>query len=58
MEEAGILPEPDTRKSLLDLFVMQKAFYELRYEANNRPAWLSIPVRGLLELIVPRSEDP
>jgi maltose alpha-D-glucosyltransferase/alpha-amylase len=58
MEEAGILPEPDTRKSLLDLFVKQKAFYELRYEANNRPAWLSIPVRGLLELIVPRSEDP
>ncbi len=56
-EAAGILPEPETRNSLLDLFVTQKAFYELRYEANNRPNWLSIPVRGLLELITPPSGD-
>jgi maltose alpha-D-glucosyltransferase/alpha-amylase len=52
-EDAGILPDPDVRESLLELFTMQKAFYELRYEASNRPAWLSIPVRGLLDLIVP-----
>jgi maltose alpha-D-glucosyltransferase/alpha-amylase len=38
--------EPD----LLDLFLLQKAAYEVRYEAANRIAWLSVPVRGLAEL--------
>ena len=32
------------------LFLFQKAFYEIGYEAANRPAWLSIPVRGVLDL--------
>ncbi len=32
---------------LLDLFLLEKAAYELRYEAANRPAWLPIPLRGL-----------
>ena len=36
---------------LLSLFVLQKAFYEIGYEAGNRPAWLSIPVRGVLALL-------
>ena len=55
-DAAGILPDAEARESLLLLFTMQKALYELGYEANNRPAWLSIPVRGLLDLIVPRQE--
>jgi len=32
---------------LLDLFLMEKAAYEIRYEAANRPNWLRIPLRGL-----------
>jgi len=36
--------------SLLDLFLIEKALYELRYEAANRPDWIAIPLRGLLEL--------
>ena len=36
---------------LLSLFLAQKAFYEIGYEAANRPAWLSIPVRGVLDLL-------
>ena len=40
----------DTRDALLDLFLLEKASYELRYEAANRPAWLSIPLRGLTAL--------
>jgi maltose alpha-D-glucosyltransferase / alpha-amylase len=36
---------------LLDLFLLQKAFYEIAYEATNRPTWLGIPVRGVLELL-------
>jgi maltose alpha-D-glucosyltransferase/alpha-amylase len=36
---------------LLDLFLLQKAFYEIAYEAANRPSWLSIPVRGVVEIL-------
>jgi maltose alpha-D-glucosyltransferase / alpha-amylase len=29
---------------------MEKAFYELMYELNNRPAWIHIPITGILSL--------
>ena len=32
---------------LLDLFLLEKAAYEVSYEAANRPAWLGTPLRGL-----------
>ncbi len=32
---------------LLDLFVLEKAAYEIAYEAANRPDWLTIPLAGL-----------
>jgi maltose alpha-D-glucosyltransferase/alpha-amylase len=32
------------------LFQLEKAAYELSYEANNRPAWLGVPLRGLAAL--------
>jgi maltose alpha-D-glucosyltransferase / alpha-amylase len=35
---------------LLPLFELQKALYELRYELNNRPEWVSIPLAGILAL--------
>jgi maltose alpha-D-glucosyltransferase/alpha-amylase len=34
---------------LLGLFELEKAFYELRYELNNRPTWAGIPLQGILE---------
>jgi maltose alpha-D-glucosyltransferase/alpha-amylase len=37
-------------RALLDLFLVEKALYELRYEIANRPDWVEIPLRGLLEL--------
>ncbi|MDL2334581.1 MAG: maltose alpha-D-glucosyltransferase [Chloroflexota bacterium] len=37
--------------ALLDLAMLQKVLYELTYELNNRPDWVSIPLRGLLELL-------
>jgi maltose alpha-D-glucosyltransferase / alpha-amylase len=43
--------EPSQRDALLRLFVIDKALYELNYELNNRPDWVRIPLRGLLELI-------
>ena len=53
-EASGMsLADPATGQ-LLDLFVLQKAFYELRYEATMRPAWLSIPLRGIVALLEKR----
>jgi maltose alpha-D-glucosyltransferase/alpha-amylase len=41
---------PDCRR-LLDLFLLEKACYEVRYEAANRPAWLAVAVRGVVALL-------
>jgi trehalose synthase-fused probable maltokinase len=35
---------------LLALFEVEKVFYELSYELNNRPAWAWIPLRGVAKL--------
>jgi maltose alpha-D-glucosyltransferase/alpha-amylase len=49
---ASLLPaDPVQRASLLDLFLVDKALYELNYELNNRPEWVRIPLRGLEELL-------
>ena len=39
------------RAALLDLYLVDKALYELNYELNNRPDWVRIPLRGLADLI-------
>jgi maltose alpha-D-glucosyltransferase/alpha-amylase len=36
---------------LLDLFLIEKAAYEIRYEIANRPTWLRIPLRGLHDIV-------
>ena len=50
-EPVGFLPEGDLRAALLDLFVIQKAAYEVQYEASARPTWLAIPIRGMLDIM-------
>jgi maltose alpha-D-glucosyltransferase/alpha-amylase len=46
-----ILPaEPSEFQSLLQAFVLDKALYELVYELNNRPAWVRIPLSGIVSL--------
>jgi maltose alpha-D-glucosyltransferase/alpha-amylase len=48
------VPQDDAAfQSLLELFLVEKALYELRYELAQRPDWVSIPLRGLLELAGP-----
>jgi maltose alpha-D-glucosyltransferase / alpha-amylase len=39
-----------SRQALLDLMLLEKAAYEIEYEAANRPKWLLIPLRGLSSL--------
>jgi maltose alpha-D-glucosyltransferase/alpha-amylase len=49
----GVASVPADRAAfdaLLDLFLLEKALYELRYEIANRPDWVGIPLRGLIEL--------
>jgi predicted trehalose synthase len=50
--EPTLLPagRPATDK-LLAIFELEKAVYELRYELNNRPDWVSIPVAGIARLL-------
>ncbi|KMO40826.1 maltose alpha-D-glucosyltransferase [Methylobacterium aquaticum] len=40
-----------TRDRLLRLCLLQKALYEIDYEANNRPDWIEIPARGVLAIL-------
>jgi maltose alpha-D-glucosyltransferase/alpha-amylase len=36
---------------LLDVFLLEKALYELGYELNNRPDWALLPLRGIRQLL-------
>ncbi|HJU87892.1 MAG TPA: hypothetical protein VJ672_00785 [Gemmatimonadaceae bacterium] len=36
--------------SVITLFEIEKVFYELAYELNNRPDWVWIPLRGIAKL--------
>ncbi|MBK1660153.1 maltose alpha-D-glucosyltransferase [Paracraurococcus ruber] len=52
VEEAAENPwvPAEATPALLDLFLVEKAAYEIRYEAANRPAWIGVPLRGLAAL--------
>lgn len=52
MEDCDSLPaDKEVTLKLLDLFVLEKALYEVIYEVANRPDWLAIPMNGLSRLI-------
>jgi maltose alpha-D-glucosyltransferase/alpha-amylase len=43
--------EPSQRDLLLQLFMLDKALYELNYELNNRPDWVRIPLTAILGIV-------
>jgi maltose alpha-D-glucosyltransferase / alpha-amylase len=48
----GLVPETDAAfEAALRPFLIEKALYETLYELNNRPAWITIPIEGLLGLL-------
>jgi maltose alpha-D-glucosyltransferase/alpha-amylase len=50
-QAAGFLPAGDESfGKLLEIFLLDKVLYELSYELNNRPAWVRIPLMGILSL--------
>jgi maltose alpha-D-glucosyltransferase/alpha-amylase len=51
-KNSDILPrDAEDFRSLLDTYLLEKAIYELMYELNNRPTWVSIPINGILGLV-------
>jgi predicted trehalose synthase len=44
-------PGQEATDKLLAVFELEKAVYELRYELNNRPDWVTIPVAGIARLL-------
>ncbi len=41
-------PETRVNPKLLALFLIEKAAYEVSYEAANRPTWIDVPMHGLV----------
>ncbi len=52
VDKSDLLPKADREfQTLLDAYLLDKAGYELTYELNNRPGWVSIPLKGMLQLL-------
>jgi maltose alpha-D-glucosyltransferase/alpha-amylase len=50
--DSPLLPrDPEDFRILLDSFLLEKALYELGYELNNRPAWATIPMKGIMSIL-------
>lgn len=48
VDGAGFVPEdPGKLQRVLNIFILEKAVYEVGYEINNRPGWLMIPLAGI-----------
>jgi trehalose synthase-fused probable maltokinase len=52
VEPLRLLPAlRETTRDLLNLFELEKAVYELRYELDHRPDWARIPAAGIVALL-------
>jgi maltose alpha-D-glucosyltransferase/alpha-amylase len=49
-QDPNLVPDTAQAQHLLDAYLLEKALYELLYELNNRPAWVRIPLSGILAL--------
>ena len=48
-----VLPAEDAaaERTCSTLFLLEKAAYEIAYEAANRPTWIDVPLHGLAQLV-------
>lgn len=52
VQNSQLLPSHEAdRERLVQYYLIEKCVYELAYELNNRPAWVSLPLSGLESLI-------
>jgi maltokinase len=50
--DPALLPAGEAAiQSVLSIFELEKAIYELQYELDNRPDWVPIPVAGIRRLL-------
>jgi predicted trehalose synthase len=53
---AAVLPASESARTLvLDAFELDKAVYEIAYEASHRPEWVGIPVSAVQRILEDRS---
>ncbi len=54
--DMALLPSRRRRdlEPALSIFELERAIYELRYELDNRPDWVRIPVAGITRLLESR----
>jgi maltokinase len=51
VDPALLPPSQAATDQMLGIYELEKAVYELRYELNNRPDWVSIPVAAIVRLL-------
>jgi len=52
LEGTDLVPrDQEQMRMLLEIYLLDKAVYELGYELNNRPDWLGIPLFGILGIL-------
>ncbi len=52
VDGSPIIPsDPGHFRELLDVLIVEKAAYELEYEVNNRPDFVSVPLTGILDTL-------
>ncbi|HEX7120940.1 MAG TPA: putative maltokinase, partial [Gemmatimonadaceae bacterium] len=50
--DASFVPKPpEDLRRLFNVLMLEKSVYEVGYELNNRPSWLTIPTLGILRLL-------
>ena len=56
--DSGLYEDFAEMRGLVELFELEKALYELRYEVGNRPGWINVPLQGVLTLcgLAPEAE--
>jgi maltose alpha-D-glucosyltransferase/alpha-amylase len=53
--QTAFLPKSRAEFALLmEIYLLEKAIYELGYELNNRPDWAEVPIEGILGLLEPK----
>jgi maltose alpha-D-glucosyltransferase/alpha-amylase len=58
IEGCPVVPESAAEfDRLLELFLIEKALYEIAYEAANRPSWVAIPIQGVLGIMDPEQRS-
>jgi maltose alpha-D-glucosyltransferase / alpha-amylase len=56
--ETTCIDKTPAAHALLDLFLIEKAAYEIGYETANRPNWIGVPLAGLSSLLTRIADKP